>query len=217
VGVPGFLADDLSFKDRELVGFLERKKINVYTQGDAANFVAELHARWMKKFGKIEVTGPPAPVDSLPPDMPPESVFISFRNDDREVAREIAKRFRDAGIDVWFDETDLEPGDHYKAKIANHIFKCFAFVPLISENSLRNDPKPWFYRFEWKKAIEAAEFRFNAGKFILPLVIDGTTPKDEAIPQAFRDVHISPFANLDAMVTDTKERIRDQRRERRTV
>jgi hypothetical protein len=219
VGVPGVLADDLSFKDRELVGFLERKKINVYTQGDAANFVAELHRRWLEKFGGIpEIVGPPVPGDmGLPPDMAPESVFISFRNDDRDVARAIAQKFRDAGIDVWFDETDLEPGDNYKSKIANHIFKCFAFVPLISANSLQADPKPWFYRFEWKKAIEAEEFRFNAGKFILPLVLDATSPKDETIPQEFRDVQISPFAKLDELIADTRDRIRAQRLERRTA
>lgn len=219
VGVPGVLADDLSFQDRELVGFLERKKINVYTQGDAAEFVAELHRRWMEKFGgKADDDNPPtAGGDGLPPDMPPESVFISFRSDDRDTARKIAARFREAGIDVWFDETDLEPGDRYKEKIANHIFKCFAFVPLISKHSISCDPTPWFYRFEWKRAIEAAEFRFNTFKFILPLVVDDTSPKNEAIPAEFRQLHISQLANLDTLVADTRERIRDQRRERRTV
>ncbi|MES2922396.1 MAG: toll/interleukin-1 receptor domain-containing protein [Verrucomicrobiota bacterium] len=218
-GVPGLLADDLSCLDRELVGFLERKKTNVYSQGSAAKFVGELHARWMAKFGQIaqpeNLAGPGD--DALPEDMAPESVFISFRSEDRDVARNIATRFRDAGIDVWFDETDLEPGDSYKAKIANHIFKCFAFVPLISRHSISNDPKPWFYRFEWKRAIEAAEFRFNTHKFILPLLVDETSPKNEAIPEQFREVQISRLENLDLLVSDTRERIRDQRRERRTA
>lgn len=217
VGVPGVLADDLSFQDRELVGFLERKKTNVYTQGDAAKFVAELHARWMAKFGAIEVAGPPAPGDGVPPDMAPESVFVSFRSDDRDVARGVAKKFSDAGIDVWFDETDLEPGDRYKSKIANHIFKCFAFVPLISSASISSDPQPWFYRFEWRKAIDAAEFRADSVKFILPLIIDETSPKDEGIPEKFRELHISRLAGLDTLVEETRERIRNQRRERRSV
>ena len=218
-GVPGLLADDLSCQDRELVGFLERKKTNVYSQGSAAKFVGELHTRWMAKFGQIAKPANPtvAGEEGLPPDMAPESVFISFRSEDRAIARDIAKRFRDAGIDVWFDETDLEPGDSYKSKIANHIFKCFAFVPLISQHSISNDPQPWFYRFEWKRAIEAAEFRFNSNKFILPLVIDDTSPKNEAIPSQFREVQISQLEKLDLLVADTKERIRDQRRERRTA
>ena len=149
--------------------------------------------------------------------MEPESVFISFRSEDRDTARNIAARFREAGIDVWFDETDLEPGDRYKEKIANHIFKCFAFVPLISRFSISSDSKPWFYRFEWKRAIEAAEYRFNTLKFILPLLVDDTSPKDEAIPAEFREVQISKLEKLDGLVNDIKERLRDQRRERRTV
>ena len=219
VGVPGVLADDLSFQDRELVGFLERKKTNVYTQGDAAKFVSELYFRWMAKFGQTAKEDDPTATGSagLPTDMEPESVFISFRSEDRDTARTIAARFREAGIDVWFDETDLEPGDRYKEKIANHIFKCFAFVPLISQFSISSDSKPWFYRFEWKRAIEAAEYRFNTLKFILPLLVDDTSPKDEAIPAEFREVQISKLEKLDGLVNDIKERLRDQRRERRTI
>lgn len=212
-GVPGVLADELSFQDRELVGFLERKGINVYTQGDAAKFVAELHRRWMEKFGRLPDPLPAG--ETMPDDMEPESVFISFRSDDRDVARGVAARFRDAGIDVFFDETDLEPGDSYKSKIANHITKCFAFVPLISRHSISNDAKPWFYRFEWKRAIQAAEFRAQTLHFLLPLLVDDTSPKNEAIPEDFREVHISRLDQLDALVALTKERIRDQRRERR--
>jgi hypothetical protein len=173
----------------------------------------------MAKFGQTAKVEAPAAAgtDGLPPDMEPESVFISFRSEDRDIARNVAGRFRDAGIDVWFDETDLEPGDRYKEKIANHIFKCFSFVPLISKFSISNDPQPWFYRFEWKRAIEAAEFRFNTLKYILPLVVDDTSPKDEAIPAEFREVQISRLENLDGLVADIKERIRAQRKERRTV
>ncbi|HUF62081.1 MAG TPA: toll/interleukin-1 receptor domain-containing protein [Verrucomicrobiales bacterium] len=218
VGVPGVLADDLSIHDRELVGFLNRKKINVYSQGDAANFVSELHRRWMEKFGaKADETDTPTiGEDGLPSDMAPESVFISFRSDDRDIARSIARRFRDAGIDVWFDETDLEAGDRYKEKIASHIDRCFMFVPLISRHSLTCDSQPWFYRFEWKRAIKAAEFRFDSFKFILPVLVDDASPKCDAIPAEFRELHITRLENLDAIVADTKERIRDQRRERRT-
>jgi hypothetical protein len=216
-GVPGFLADDQSPRDRDLVGFLERKKTNVYTQGDAAAFVAVLHRRWMERFGEQQKAPVPASGEKLPSGMEPDSVFISFRNDDRDTARSIAGRFREAGIDVWFDETDLAPGDRYKTKIADHIFKCFAFVPLISKNSIALDAMPWFYRFEWNKAIEAAEFRPKALPFILPIVIDDTSPKDEQIPPEFRDCHISTLDGLDGLVATTRDRLRVRRRGRRTV
>lgn len=218
VGAPGVLADVLSNQDRGLVGFLERKRTSVYAQGDAVKFVGELHARWTSRFGNApSAVVSDRPDGSLPTDMAPESVFISFRSDDRDTARQVAARFRDAGIDTWFDETDLEPGDRYKEKIANHIFKCFAFVPLVSKHSVSGDPQPWFYRFEWRRAIEAADFRSDASRFILPLLVDDTSPKDEAIPAAFRALHIAPLAKLDEVVAGIKERLRAQRRERRTV
>jgi hypothetical protein len=109
--------------------------------------------------------------------MAPDSVFISFRSDDRATARKIAARFEAEGIDVWFDETDLDPGDRYKAKIASHIFNCFAFVPLISRHSISCDSQPWFYRFEWNRAIEAAEFRPKAFPFLSPLILESGTIK----------------------------------------
>ncbi len=215
IGIPGVLADDLSPQDRELVGFLERKKTNVYTQGNAAKFVSELHQRWTELYGKKP--GEPAAAVDLPTDMEPESVFISFRREDRDTAREIAARFREAGIDAWFDETDLEPGDRYKSKIAAHILNCFAFVPLISKHSIMIDSKPWFYRFEWKRAIEAAEFRPNTLKFIMPLVVDDTQHYNPAIPEEFREVQMTSLGKLDLLVADTRDRIRDRRREGRTV
>ncbi len=213
VGVPGLLADDRSPKIRDLVGFLERKRTNVYTQGDAVSFVGELHRRWIETFGKTagssgeEEEGTLQPV----PQMEPDAVFISFRREDRDTARKVASRFRKAGLDTWFDETDLEPGDIYKQKIAKHIRNCFAFVPLISRFSISNDPKPWFYRFEWKKAIEAAEFRASTSQFILPLLVDDTDPADERIPEEFRKCQICRLGKIDAMVAAVRKRIRELR------
>ena len=219
VGVSGFLADELTWKDKDLVGFLKRKRTEVCGQGGAAEFVAELHKRWTEKFGSkpgAEVA-PDAGGAAEPPDMAEDSVFISFLRTDRDVARQVAARFRDAGIDVWFDETNLSPGDRYERKIARHIRNCFAFVPLISRHSIENHTHPEFYRFEWNKAIEAAEFRPRTLPFFLPVIVDDTDPKAEGIPEEFRDGQMLPVARLDEIVNVTKERIRDRRRERRTL
>lgn len=212
LGVPGLLADTLSSKDRDLVGFLERKRTNVY-QGDAAMFVAELQKRWLVRFGSRNEE-PAAPSESGPDlrEMEPDSVFISFRREDRDTARAIAKKFTEVGIDAWFDETDLNPGDLYQTKIEMNIRNCFAFVPLISKHSVSEDSKPWFYRFEWNKAIEAAEFRGRTFQFILPLLIDETNPQDPRIPTEFQRYQMSRIGQLDTLITTTRSRIRDLRR-----
>lgn len=219
LGVSGFLADELTWKDKELVGFLKRKRTEVCGQGGATQFVAELHKRWMEKFGATPATAGPGEAVGAdePTDMAEDSVFISFLRTDRDMARQVAARFRDAGIDTWFDETNLSPGDRYERKIARHIRNCFAFVPLISKDSIENHSHPEFYRFEWNKAIEAAEFRPRTLPFFLPVIVDDTNPKDEGIPEEFRDGQMLPVARLDEIVSVTKERIRDRRRERRTL
>lgn len=216
VGVSGFLADELTWQDKDLVGFLKRKRTEVCGQGGAAGFVAELHRRWMEKFG-VEPAAVAAVEADEPPDMEEDAVFISFLRTDRDMARQVAARFRDAGIDVWFDETNLSPGDRYERKIARHIRNCFAFVPLISRHSIEDHTHPEFYRFEWNKAIEAAEFRPRTQPFFLPVIVDDTSPKAEGIPEEFCEGHMLPVARLDEIVSVTKERIRDRRRERRTL
>jgi hypothetical protein len=210
-GMPGHLADNNVGSDRGLIGFLERKKTSVYTQGGPVQFVSELAAHWAAKFGDeeegttdLEVLGPTT-------EMVPDSVFISFRREDRDTARELAQRFRDAGLEAWFDETDLNPGDAFKEKIARNIQHCFAFVPLISEHSISDDPRPWFYRFEWKKAIEAAEFRDQRSQFIMPVVVDKTDPANERIPVEFRKYQVSPIEKIDDVVAAIRKRIRELR------
>ena len=218
VGVPGLLADIRSPKNRELVGFLERKRTSVYTQGDAVSFVNELHRRWKERFGEAEEESEGReemePSSSVS-EMEPDAVFISFRREDRDTARNVAARFRKAGIDTWFDETDLEPGDVFKEKITKHVLNCFAFVPLISKHSISDDPRPWFYRYEWKKAIEAAELRDPTSQFILPLLVDDTDPASERIPAEFRRCQICRIENIDDLVAAIRKRIRELRLEAR--
>ncbi len=212
-GAPGVLADDLSTGDQGLVDFLERNKINVYGEGGAVHFMAELHRRWIERFGvkPLAVSGPA----QMPEEMEPESIFISFRREDRDMAREIAGRFRKDGIDAWFDETELEPGDLYKSKISSHIENCFGFVPLLSQHSISVDPKPWFYRYEWNLATEAAKFRPPEFPFFLPVIVDETDPYDPRIPAVFRQSQAIRMAALDALISKTRDRIRARRREGR--
>src|SRR5205085_12068435 len=51
-GARGVIADRSSQHDADFVMFLERRQMVVYTQGDAVQFVAELHHQWMKRFGQ---------------------------------------------------------------------------------------------------------------------------------------------------------------------
>ena len=43
------------------------------------------------------------------------NVFLGYASDDASVAEQIATALRDAGIEVWFDKSELRGGDACKA------------------------------------------------------------------------------------------------------
>ncbi|MFT4637592.1 MAG: hypothetical protein ACI8T1_000902 [Verrucomicrobiales bacterium] len=229
-GVRGLVVDDLSPKDRELVMFLEGRKINVYTEHNAVDFIDELHRRWTDEYGHEPIEQPrqqsfpaqdtilsvPTVIEdqaSGPPS--PEAIFISYHSSDREVARTIAKSFEAAGVDVWFDREVLLAGDDYRQKIEEGIEKCSFFVPIISQHSIVKERR--FLYLEWNKAIDEAKFRPQGESFLLPIFIDETSPVDEAIPREFKQHHCNWLKDLPALVDLTKQRIRERRRNERVA
>ncbi|HEY0152954.1 MAG TPA: toll/interleukin-1 receptor domain-containing protein [Longimicrobium sp.] len=58
--------------------------------------------------------------------------FISHNAADKETARLLASRLVERGIDVWFDEWQLRPGDSITGGIETGIGECDTFVTLWS-------------------------------------------------------------------------------------
>jgi TIR domain-containing protein len=48
---------------------------------------------------------------------PSKAVFLSYASEDAEVAGRICDGLRAAGIDVWFDQSELRGGDAWDAAI----------------------------------------------------------------------------------------------------
>ena len=70
--------------------------------------------------------------------MPTESsraVFLSYASQDAEAARKICEALRAAGVEVWFDQSELRGGDAWDAKIRKQIKECALFVPVISADT----------------------------------------------------------------------------------
>src|SRR4051812_15694691 len=63
---------------------------------------------------------------------PGKAVFLSYAREDADAARRIAEALRAAGIEVWFDETELGGGDAWDQKIRKQIKDCALFMPVIS-------------------------------------------------------------------------------------
>jgi hypothetical protein len=67
---------------------------------------------------------------------PSKAVFLSYASQDEAAARRICEGLRAAGIEVWFDQSELKcRGDARDAAIRKRIKECVLFVPVISTNT----------------------------------------------------------------------------------
>ncbi len=114
------------------------------------------------------------------------AVFLSYASEDAAAAHKICSALRAAGIEVWFDQSELRGGDSWDAMIRRQIKTCALFIPIISVNS--HARAEGYFRLEWKLAIDRSHLIAADRAFLLPVVIDGTPEHDERIPERFRDV-----------------------------
>jgi hypothetical protein len=64
-----------------------------------------------------------------------KAVFLSYASQDAEAAQHLCNALRAAGIEVWFDQSELRGGDAWDASIRRQIKGCYLFVPIISANT----------------------------------------------------------------------------------
>ena len=114
------------------------------------------------------------------------AVFLSYASEDSGAAQRICERLRGAGIEVWFDQSELRGGDAWDAAIRRQIKTCALFIPIISANA--HARTEGYFRLEWKLAVDRSHFLAPDQPFLLPVVIDGTPQTDERIPERFREL-----------------------------
>jgi hypothetical protein len=78
---------------------------------------------------------------------PSRAVFLSYASQDAEAARRICDALRQAGVEVWFDQSELRGGDAWDQKIRQQIRDCALFVPIILAHT-SSRPEGYF-RLEW--------------------------------------------------------------------
>jgi TolB-like protein/Tfp pilus assembly protein PilF len=115
-----------------------------------------------------------------------DAVFLSYASEDAEAAERIATALRAAGVEVWFDKSELRGGDAWDHQIRDHIHDCRLFIPVISANSERRDEG--YFRREWRLAVERAGDMAERKAFLVPVVIDGTPERTISVPEKFHGI-----------------------------
>ena len=113
-------------------------------------------------------------------------VFLSYASEDAVAARRICDALRAAGIEVWFDQSELRGGDAWDRQIRKQIHDCALFVPVISAHS--DARHEGYFRREWRLAVERAGDMSERVAFLVPVVIDDTSDSRADVPDRFREV-----------------------------
>jgi TolB-like protein len=113
------------------------------------------------------------------------AIFLSYASQDIEPARRICDALRAAGIEVWFDQSELRGGDAWDAAIRKQVRDCALFMALISANT--NARSEGYFRREWNLAVQRMLDMADDQPFLLPVLIDDTPEPAARVPDRFRE------------------------------
>jgi hypothetical protein len=111
-------------------------------------------------------------------------VFISYPRANIALARKIVGELDQAGIDVWFDEREILPGDNWAGKIAKALDESNAMVVLLTPDGIR---RPGHVRSELNFALGKKSF---SGRLIPVLVGSPENFPHDSIPWILRRLHM---------------------------
>ena len=126
----------------------------------------------------------------------PKAVFLSYASQDAERALRICAALRAAGVEVWFDQSELRGGDAWDQKIKKQIRECALFLPLISANT--NARAEGYFRLEWKLAVDRSHLMADDATFLVPAVIDEMADAEARVPDKFREVQWTRLRGAEA-------------------
>jgi TIR domain len=122
----------------------------------------------------------------LPVTEPSHAVFLSYASQDAEAAQKICDALRAAGIEVWFDKSELRGGDVWDRQIREQIHDCRLFIPIISANTEARDEG--YFRREWGLATDRTRDMAEKRAFLIPVVIDSTPERGSSVPDKFHQI-----------------------------
>jgi len=114
---------------------------------------------------------------------PSQGVFLSYASEDEAVAQRICAALRAAGIDVWFDRSELRGGDAWDQLIRRQVRDCALFVPIVSAHT--ESRAEGYFRLEWRLADQRTHLMGRGRPFIVPVCVDDTREADADVPDSF--------------------------------
>jgi len=117
---------------------------------------------------------------------PSRAVFLSHASQDGEAAARIVTALRAAGVEVWFDKSELRGGDAWDQRIRQEIRDCALFMPVISANTAARHEG--YFRLEWDLADQRSHMIARNRAFIVPVCFDASLEAGADVPESFQRV-----------------------------
>ncbi|MBS0376801.1 MAG: TIR domain-containing protein [Proteobacteria bacterium] len=114
------------------------------------------------------------------------AVFLSYASEDAAVAARLAAALREAGAEVWFDQSELKGGDAWDLEIRRRIHDCALFVALVSSHTEAR--AEGYFRREWRLAVDRTLDMADDAPFLVPVALDATDESRARVPDRFRHV-----------------------------
>ncbi|MCP4352411.1 MAG: SUMF1/EgtB/PvdO family nonheme iron enzyme [Desulfobacterales bacterium] len=111
------------------------------------------------------------------------SVFISYTEEDLEIAKKLYNDLKKAGVTPWLDKVNVLPGQNWDIAINQAIKSSSYFLLLLSSNSLS---KEGFVQKEVKRAFDLIDELPSFDIFIIPVMLDVCKLNDERLQKLSR-------------------------------
>jgi len=145
------------------------------------------YSKLMDGIYKFRVPGDLAPVrgrDEIEPlqdEGRPQRIFISYAREDSGSARELWQILNSIqGVEAWFDQESLLPGEQWKVAITKAIAASDHFILLVSSRSV---VKSGFYQKEIRLALEVLSQQPPGKIFLIPARLDNSEPEFEELKE----------------------------------
>jgi hypothetical protein len=105
-------------------------------------------------------------------------VFLSYADDDREMAEKIRNSLRREGLTVWTNTTDIQVGTEFQTMIDRGIEEADNLVYLLSPNAVKS-----------AYCQHELDYAFSLNKRIIPILVEPVTPEQTPPPVARFAIH----------------------------
>ncbi len=85
--------------------------------------------------------------------------FFSYSRDDSAFVLKVASDLRAAGADIWLDQLDIQPGEHWDSAVENALTRATRIVVVLSPSSVAS-----------QNVMDEVSFALDENRTVIPII-----------------------------------------------